>query len=137
MGPVLNPLTSARGLDRARLVLDNLGACLGQAKHIYDKYHGGWSIRKCWVTPGKILEKTLRTKSQISEAYQELTVALGIDNYFKREEPPPTIPFEESQKTWEIASSQVNICQPRVMLGHGSFGIVVLAKFQGEEVTFF
>ena len=80
MGPVLNPLTSAKGLDRTRLVLDNLGTCLGKTKHFYDKHHGGWNIRKCWVTPGKILEKTLRTKTQINEAYQELTVALGIDN---------------------------------------------------------
>ena len=141
MGPVLNPLTSAKGLDRARLVLDNLGACLGQAKHIYDKYHGGWSIRKCWVTPGKILEKTLRTKSQISEAYQELTVALGIDNYFKREETPPTIPFEESQKTWEIPFKDLEFSLnrhgiPKKVLGQGAFGIVGLATWKGEQVRF-
>ena len=141
MGPVLNPLTSAKGLDRARLVLDNLGACLGQAKHIYDKYHGGWSVRKCWVTPGKILEKTLRTKTQINEAYQELTVALGIDNYVKREETPPTIPFEESQKTWEIPFKDLEFSLnrngiPKVVLGQGAFGIVGLATLNGEQVRF-
>jgi len=141
MGPVLNPLTSARGLDRARLVLDNLGASLGQAKHIYEKYQGGWNIKKCWVTPGKILEKTLRTKAQISEAYQELTVALGIESHVKGEETTTTIPFEESQKTWEIPFKDLEFSLkkngiPKEVLGQGSFGIVGLAILDGEQVRF-
>mmetsp|Transcript_102084 Transcript_102084/g.164521 ORF Transcript_102084/g.164521 Transcript_102084/m.164521 type:complete len:102 (-) Transcript_102084:328-633(-) len=49
MGPVLNPLTSARGLDRAVAVLDNLGACLGQARHIYKKISG-------WMDQMEILD---------------------------------------------------------------------------------
>jgi len=141
MGPVLRPLATSTGLDSAHGILDNLGACLGQAKHIYNKYQEGWNKWKFWVTPSKIQEKTRRTKDQLLQAYQELLVALGVANHINWEarEKMPHIrnPFEESRKTWEIASSQVKICQPKVMLGHGSFGVVVLAKFQGEEVTFF
>ena len=141
MGPVLEPLATSTRLDSAHGILDNLGACLDQARHIYNKYQGGWNKGKFWVIPSRIQEKTRRTKDQVFQAYHELQVALGVANHINweaREKMPHIrIPFEESQKTWEIASSQVNICQPRVMLGHGSFGIVVLAKFQGEEVTFF
>ena len=135
MTPVLSPLTSARGLDGAKMVLDNLGTCLKQARHIYSKYQTGWNKGKFWVTPGQILEKILRSKTQVLEAFQELTVALNIANHI-REDTPPHSPFAESQKTWEIAFSEVKISKPKVALGHGAFGIVVLATFKGEEVTF-
>ena len=139
MGPVLNPLISAKGLDRARLVLDNLGACLGQARHIYYTYRGGWSIKKCWVTPGQILEKTRRTQTQISQAFQELTLALNIANHVKEEETTPITPFEESKRTWEIAFSDLTIDlsrtgMPREVLGKGAFGIVALATLKGDQV---
>ena len=139
MGPVLNPLTSARGLDRAVAVLDNLGACLGQARHIYKKYQDGWTKWKFWITPGKILEKTRRTQTQISQAFQELALALNIANHVEEEETTPITPFEESQRTWEIAFSDLTIDlsrtgMPREVLGKGAFGIVALATLKGDEV---
>jgi len=81
MIPVLEPLKNASGLERAQMILDNLQSCLEQAKHIYSKYHVGWKMTKFWVTPAQILEKTLRTTKQISESYQELTLALNVVNH--------------------------------------------------------
>jgi len=141
MEPVLRTITSAKGLDAAQLVLENLGISLITAQRIYSKYHHGWTTSKFWVTPAQILEKTRRTKTQMHEAFQELTLALNVANHIKGEEKSPHTQFEESQKTWEIAFSDLNIdrCHngtPKVVLGSGAFGIVGLATFKGDEVTF-
>ncbi|CAJ1954719.1 unnamed protein product [Cylindrotheca closterium] len=54
--------------------------------------------------------------------------SIAIYRYMKRKE-------EESNRLWLVGSNELHFPSPRVVIGHGSFGVVMQAEFRGSKVA--
>ena len=77
MLPVLVKLNT-QGLDAASGIIVNLWQCLENTRRIYRKYKHGYTIRKPWMTPGRIKEKAEVHTKKVQGSYFELQMALNI-----------------------------------------------------------